>query len=145
MTKVCDAAIWHVCSSWYQNNMVHLKVLTKWNKENNWKSQINNKKITIMAPAIYGTMIAHHKLCRRSLPSGNRSLLQVTQDSNQRRWSLYPQQLTAQHRCSDSVFFESGSNPVLQIVNPNPIRYQLDLSNPTPVWVRENISQSKNQ
>ena len=38
-------------------------------------------------------------------------------------------------RCAASDFFESGSNPVLQIVNANPIRirYQLDSSNPNPV------------
>jgi len=38
-------------------------------------------------------------------------------------------------RCADSDFFEAGSNPVLQILNPNPlrIRYQLDSRNPTPV------------
>jgi len=50
-------------------------------------------------------------------------------------------------RCSDSDFLEAGSNPVLQIVNTNPIRiwYQLDSSNLTLVWVRVNISQANNE
>ena len=42
---------------------------------------------------------------------------------------------TVSQRCADSDFFESGSNPVLQILNPNPlrIRYQLDSRNPNLV------------
>jgi len=50
-------------------------------------------------------------------------------------------------RCADSDFFESGSNHLLQIFNPNPlqIRYQLDSKNRTTVWIRLNINKVNNQ
>jgi len=47
----------------------------------------------------------------------------------------------------DSDFFESGSNLLFQILNPNPLRigHQRDTFNPTPVWLQFIICQTNNQ
>ena len=55
--------------------------------------------------------------------------------------------VSIQYGRADSDFFESGSNPVLQILNPNPllIRYQSSTSNLTLVWLGLNLSKANNQ
>ena len=41
--------------------------------------------------------------------------------------ACFPFRMRVYQRCSDSDFLESGSNPVLQILNPNPIRIRHQL------------------
>jgi len=67
-----------------------------------------------------------------------------------RNWKIETNRLKtsrAMYKCADSNVFESGSNPVLQIFNPNPlrIRYQHDTSNPTPIWLRINTYHASKQ